>query len=148
MFVPLSIGIIGAAPFAAKDKTMTNSEIMAKVISGEIDGAEAVKLIESNQHKSAPVGEIYLKVGAKGGACMYGINSRMPVTLYVEQWERLVEYVKSGKLDAFIADNADSLVRKSDSDTVKAAKAKTAPRLAATEKATAFAANTSVKAKV
>ena len=124
---------------------MTTQEILAQVAAGTLDPAEAVKLIKTETEK--PVGELYMKVGNKGGAGLYGINSRLPVTLYVEQWERLIEYVKSGKAEKFLTDNAASLVRKDDSETVKASKAKTPARLAAAQKAVEYAVKESAKAK-
>lgn len=36
--------------------------------------------------------EIYFKVGDKGGLSMY-LGGRFPVTLYVEQWEKLLANV-------------------------------------------------------
>lgn len=53
---------------------------------------------------------ITFKVSPKGGVSVYGINSRFPVTLYADQWERLI--AKSSDLLAFIKANNGSLSRK------------------------------------
>ena len=36
-------------------------------------------------------GTLYCKVSPKGGMSLYGLQ-RMPVTLYIEQWERLLAF--------------------------------------------------------
>ena len=54
-------------------------------------------------------GEITLKVSDKGGVSVYGLG-RFPVTLYQEQWEKLLAHVE--EIGAFIADNRDRLKRK------------------------------------
>ena len=51
------------------------------------------------------------KVSEKGAVAVYGLG-RFPVTLYQSQWERLVEFVKSGAIDRFIEANNDKLSRK------------------------------------
>ena len=47
-------------------------------------------------------GELELKVGEKGGVSVYGLG-RFPVTLYYEQWIRLLD--NSEKLRAFLEEN-------------------------------------------
>lgn len=51
------------------------------------------------------------KVSEKGGLSVYGLNVRFPVTLYVGQWERLIEAMPA--LKAFITANNAKLQRKS-----------------------------------
>ena len=58
--------------------------------------------------KSAPR-SLTMKVGEKGGLCVYGLG-RFPVTLYRQQWERLISHVP--QIEAFIAANADKLTVK------------------------------------
>ena len=54
-----------------------------------------------------------LKVSAKGAVSVYGLNSRFPLTLYANQWERLIEEViSSGQMSAFIDANIAELARK------------------------------------
>jgi len=59
--------------------------------------------------KSAPR-KITYKIGDKGGLCVYGLNVRFPVTLYVEQWERLIADLPA--LQAFIKANSAKFTRK------------------------------------
>jgi len=47
-------------------------------------------------------GELDFKVGEKGGVSVYGLG-RFPVTLYYEQWNRLLG--ASDKLRAFLEEN-------------------------------------------
>ncbi len=85
---------------------MTKEEILLKVASGEITPEQAGKLLLTD----APArGTLYCKVSEKGGLSVYGLQ-RMPVTLYVEQWTRLLEFVPI--LKQFMADNDDKLKRK------------------------------------
>jgi len=52
---------------------------------------------------------ITLKVSEKGGVSVYGLG-RFPVTLYKEQWLKLLDM--ANELRAFIAENASSLKTK------------------------------------
>lgn len=54
--------------------------------------------------KSAPKGSI--RIGQKGGVSVYGFG-RHPVTLYMSQWEQLIEMVP--EIKAFIEANASKL---------------------------------------
>ena len=54
-------------------------------------------------------GSIRYKVSEKGGLSVYGLQ-RMPVTLYADQWERLLN--DQDRLKAFIVENAAALSRK------------------------------------
>lgn len=54
-----------------------------------------------------------LKVTVKGAVAVYGLG-RFPVTLYRGQWERLLDFVKTGAVEEFIKDNAASLSVKPD----------------------------------
>ncbi len=47
-------------------------------------------------------GELEMRVGEKGGVSVYGLG-RFPVTLYYEQWIRLLD--NSEKLRAFLEEN-------------------------------------------
>jgi len=67
--------------------------------------ARAAELKARNKNK------ISMKVSTKGGISIYGLQ-RMPVTLYAEQWERIIDICKSGDLGTFISDNEDKLTRK------------------------------------
>jgi hypothetical protein len=63
-------------------------EILAKVQSGELTIEQATKLLEEAEPKR---GALYCKVSEKGAISVYGLQ-RMPVTLYVEQWHRLLDF--------------------------------------------------------
>ncbi len=54
-------------------------------------------------------GNTMLKVSEKGGVSVYGLG-RFPVTLYREQWEKLL--AMSDEIKAFIAANKDRLKAK------------------------------------
>ena len=67
---------------------MTKEEILKKVAAGEITPEEAGKLLMTE----APArGTLYCKVSEKGAMSVYGLQ-RMPATLYIEQWTRLLEF--------------------------------------------------------
>lgn len=56
-----------------------------------------------------PKGPITLKVSEKGGLSVYGLG-RFPVTLYKEQWVRLLTMVD--QIKTFIEENDDKLKKK------------------------------------
>ena len=85
---------------------MKKEEILAKLAAGEIKVDEATKLLEENEPKR---GNLYCKVSEKGAVSVYGLQ-RMPVTLYVEQWTRLLDF--SDDLRGFLKDNDAKLKRK------------------------------------
>ena len=86
---------------------MNKEEILAKLASGEIKVEEASKLLaEVEQPKR---GSLYCKVSEKGAISVYGLQ-RMPVTLYVEQWDRLLNF--SDELRSFMKENESKLKRK------------------------------------
>lgn len=57
----------------------------------------------------ADKGQITFKVSEKGAVSVYGLN-RFPVTLYKDQWEKLLD--KAEDLRAFILENAEKLTVK------------------------------------
>jgi hypothetical protein len=69
--------------------------------------AEIEKLRAENERmKRAANRGISLKVSEKGGVSVYGLG-RFPVTLYKEQWLRLLDMAE--EIRGFIRDNAGSL---------------------------------------
>jgi hypothetical protein len=54
-------------------------------------------------------GEVTMRVSEKGGVSVYGLG-RFPVTLYQEQWEKLLAHVD--EIRAFIAENRERLKKK------------------------------------
>jgi hypothetical protein len=76
---------------------MENSEVMQ-----ELERLRA----ENDRLKSKASKEISFKVGEKGGMSLYGLG-RFPVTLYKEQWERLLD--ASPQIREFLRDNDSRL---------------------------------------
>jgi hypothetical protein len=58
-------------------------------------------------------GQLRLKISEKGGVSVYGLG-RFPVTLYKEQWIRLLDY--SDEIRSFIKDN-DQMLKVKQRDT-------------------------------
>ncbi len=69
--------------------------------------AELERLRAENEALKARTSKgVSLKVSEKGGVSVYGLG-RFPVTLYREQWEKLL--AMSEDIQSFIRDNADKL---------------------------------------
>jgi hypothetical protein len=58
------------------------------------------------QAETRPTGELEFRVGEKGGVSVYGLG-RFPVTLYYEQWMRLL--AASETLKQFLQENKAKL---------------------------------------
>ena len=86
---------------------MKKEEILAKLAAGELQVDEASKLLA--EAETPKRGQLYCKVSAKGAISVYGLQ-RMPVTLYVEQWDRLLAF--GDDLKQFLKDNDSRLKRK------------------------------------
>lgn len=86
---------------------MDRKDILAKLQSGELTTEEADKLLQ--QAETANRGRLYCKVSPKGAISVYGLQ-RMPVTLYVEQWGRLLDFGE--EIRQFATSNNASLKRK------------------------------------
>jgi hypothetical protein len=86
---------------------MKKEEILAKLAAGELKVEEASKLLAEIEKPKR--GTLYCKVSEKGALSVYGLQ-RMPVTLYVEQWQRLLEF--SDEIREFIKDNDSQFKRK------------------------------------
>ena len=86
---------------------MTKEEILAKLQGGEMSVEEASKQLAALETPNR--GQLYCKVSEKGGVSVYGLQ-RMPVTLYMEQWDRLLTYGE--EIKSFIAANSSKLKRK------------------------------------
>jgi hypothetical protein len=85
---------------------MSKEEILKKLQAGELSVEEATKMLNE---VDAPKKGLYCKVSEKGAVSVYGLQ-RMPVTLYVEQWTRLLEFADS--LKQFMKENDARLKRK------------------------------------
>lgn len=73
--------------------------------------ADAKAQLEALKAKVAKAQTITLKVSEKGALSVYGMG-RFPVTLYRQQWERLLEPKQSAEILAFIAANSAKLTVK------------------------------------
>jgi hypothetical protein len=72
--------------------------------------SEIERLRAENEALKKPArGQVYLKVSEKGGLSVYGLG-RFPVTLYREQWERLLGL--SDQIKDFIRENDQTLKKK------------------------------------
>ena len=72
--------------------------------------AEIERLRAENEALKRPAsGQMSLKVSEKGGLSVYGLG-RFPVTLYREQWEKLL--AMADEIRQFIHDNTDLLKKK------------------------------------
>lgn len=85
---------------------MNKEEILKKLQAGELSVEDATKLLNE---ADAPKKGLYCKVSEKGAISVYGLQ-RMPVTLYVEQWTRLLDY--GDALKEFMKENDAKLKRK------------------------------------
>jgi hypothetical protein len=70
---------------------------------------EIERLRAENEKLKKPRGQVYLKVSEKGGLSVYGMG-RFPITLYREQWEKLLNMADD--IRAFIQENDGSLKKK------------------------------------
>lgn len=101
-----------------------NDRAMLAALQAKIAELEAANKTLQTQAKSSGTRELSFKVGEKGGVSVYGMG-RFPVSLYVEQWERL--FTALPKLQAFIEANRGVLTTKAS----KVAATVTAPNGAA-----------------
>jgi len=80
-------------------------------VSDEDLKAELERLKQENERlKNRQTRGVSLKVSEKGGVSVYGLG-RFPVTLYKEQWQRLLDMADD--IRAFIRANDTSLKTKS-----------------------------------
>ena len=76
----------------------------------EISREEYERLRAENEELKARASKaVYLKVGEKGGVSVYGLG-RFPVTLYQEQWLRLLDM--SDQIRKFISEHKAELKAK------------------------------------
>jgi hypothetical protein len=81
-------------------------------VSDEDMKAELERLREENERlKNRQTRGVSLKVSEKGGVSVYGLG-RFPVTLYKEQWARLLDMADD--IRTFIRENEGKLKAKSD----------------------------------
>ncbi|MGQ9605389.1 MAG: hypothetical protein ACUVTW_04250 [Thermogutta sp.] len=82
---------------------MDRKEILAKVAAGELTPEEADGLLKTLPESA---GVLSCKVSPKGAVSVYGLQ-RMPVTLYADQWHRLLDFGPT--IRDFIAQHRASL---------------------------------------
>ena len=79
---------------------MTREEILNAVKSGKLNTTEALAQLTALEPTVAPRA-LSCKVSEKSKALsIYGLNAKWPVTLYVEQWERLLAFAEQIKVFA------------------------------------------------
>jgi hypothetical protein len=71
--------------------------------------AEIERLRAENESLKKPRGQLSLRVSEKGALSVYGLG-RFPVTLYREQWEKLL--AMADEIRQFIQENGDRLKKK------------------------------------
>ncbi len=67
--------------------------------------------LEAKAKEAAKPRTLSLKVGQSGGASLYGMG-RFPVTLYKEQWRKLLAH--KDQIEAFLTENDSMLKAKGD----------------------------------
>lgn len=83
-------------------------------MSDESTQAELERLRAENaklKGQAAATRAVSLKVSEKGGVSLYGLG-RFPVTLYLEQWTRLLDM--ADEIRAFLDENREKLKKKGD----------------------------------
>ena len=106
---------------------VANAATMARIAELEAMQAELKAL------KQTVKNQVRMKVSTKGGISIYGLQ-RMPVTLYAEQWERIIDMCKSGDLGTFIHDNEALLTRKERNESAPVTAKKPARTMKTTKK--------------
>ena len=86
---------------------MNKEEILAKLAAQELNVEEASKMLAALEQPKR--GTLNCKVSQKGAVSVYGLQ-RMPVTLYMEQWQRLLDF--GDDVREFIKQNEGQLKRK------------------------------------
>lgn len=67
---------------------------------------EELEQLRKEKETRGKRGELFLKVSQKGAVSLYGLG-RFPVTLYKEQWERILGFAETIK--GFIKENEGQL---------------------------------------
>jgi hypothetical protein len=70
---------------------------------------EAENKALKDQIEQRKLGQLRLKISEKGGLSVYGLG-RFPVTLYKEQWKRLLEHAE--EIKTFLEQNEQKLKTK------------------------------------
>ena len=86
---------------------MKREDVLKQLAAGELSVEEANRLLAEADQR--PRGTLYCKVSQKGAISVYGLQ-RMPVTLYVEQWGRLLDF--GDEIRSFAKDHDAELKKK------------------------------------
>jgi hypothetical protein len=76
--------------------------------------AEVARLRAENERLKGSQARVSLKVGAKGGVSLYGLG-RFPVTLYKEQWMKLLDMAE--EIRVFLQEHDSELKAKTPKET-------------------------------
>ena len=71
-----------------------NAQVLAQVAAGKMTPEQGMAQLKTSPKSNG--GALSCKVSAKGALSVYGLQ-RMPVTLYAEQWERLLGFAEEVK---------------------------------------------------
>lgn len=82
-----------------------NNTITIEMLKAQLDALKAEN-DALKAKKPRKIRELSFKVSNKGALSVYGLN-RFPVTLYVNQWTKLIDAIDSMK--AFIEEHKDTL---------------------------------------
>ena len=98
-------------PTAGAPTFKTRAEVLEALRQGRITTEQADEALEALVDR--PRSHLYCRVSVKGALSIYGLQ-RMPVTLYVEQWQRLLAFADEPEkgLKAFIKAHDVDLKRK------------------------------------
>jgi hypothetical protein len=88
---------------------LTEEAILERVQAGQLGLAEAKELLQKLKAAGEPRSQLRCQVAKSGGISVYGLG-RFPVTLYVEQWERVLGF--ADEIRRFAADHAAELKKK------------------------------------
>ena len=94
---------------------LTSKQILDKVATGELSSEDASKLLEAAAGEKR---KLHYKVSPKGAISFYGLR-RMPITLYIEEIEKIVGLICadsewSGEFGSFLESEGDRVKRKSE----------------------------------
>jgi hypothetical protein len=107
--IAISLGVLSARDKTA-DKADAKCAMSVPMPSEEEMKAEIERLRSENERLKKPSrGAMSLKVSEKGGLSVYGLG-RFPVTLYREQWEKLL--AMADQIREFIQENDAALKKK------------------------------------
>jgi len=89
--------------------TSDTTKLSGEALLAELDRLRAQNAKLQEEATASAARALSFKVSEKGALSVYGLG-RLPVTLYAEQWERLLP--KADEILRFIANNPNRLSRK------------------------------------